>query len=573
MKPVFLNSNPITIVLLVIALVVIAVLAIIISIRLISNKRIEKQVNELNKKYESLYELLTERLEKDLKRVYEISQENIEYEYTYNINYNMYQAVLNQENSIAQKAIEDINRLLIDKKYKLIKDELELVKNKINDLEIKCNQVSESVSELITVDDENRQELLRYRCEFSSIKDEYELKKNELRFIESSFVSVFDKMEEYFSESEKLLLGAHYVESKKNFPEMERAMKALKKSVSLLPKLCTLTFIVVPNNVEELNRRYNEMVNDGYPLHHLKFQQVVDIFEQTLETLQERLKQFSTKNVEFELNQIKDAIMKITVDLDNEVKARDFFKSQYEEIYYGSNKIENKFMKLRKDLPKYKETYLLKDSCVDDLDRVEKGVNNLALIKRTLDTYIHSSSTQPYSSLAERLNELLGATKQIEDDIDSIQLYLSSLKEDTNNGYKYFTTLFIELKKCEAQIRKFDVPSVTYRFNELFSQCYDILQDCGHIINNLPINVSALNENVEQLKICFEKINTSLNEIEETIYKAEQSVVYANQYRQGFDDVKATLVKAEKSFFEGDFARTNSETINMIKKIRPESGK
>lgn len=573
MKPVTLSSNPVSIVLIVIAIVAIVSLIVFLTIKFLSNKRIEKQVSDLSKQYDSLHDLLTDQLEKNLKRVLEISQENTDYEYTYNINFNMYQAVMNQEDCIAQKAINDINKLLSEKKYKIIKEELDLVKEKVHLLKEKCEQVNSSVNELILVDDENRQEILRYRCEFSAIKDEYELKKNELRFIESSFVGVFDKMEEYFSESERYLLGAHYVESKKNFPEMDKVMKALKKSVSLLPRLCTLSFVVVPNSVNDLTTRYNSMISEGYPLHHLKFQSIVDLFNNTLEAIQEKLKNFSTKNVEYELNQIKDLIKKITLDLDEEVKAREFFKSKYEEIYYGCGKIENKFVKLRKDLPKYKETYLLKDSCVDELDRVEKGVNNLALIKRTLDTYVHSSSSQPFSVLTERLLDLLNATQQIEGDIDSIQNYLVSLKDDTNNGYNYFTKLYLELKKCESQIRKFDVPLITYSFSEEFSQCYDLLIDCGNVVNNLPIDVNLLNENTNNLKILFEKIKTNLSRIEETIYKAEQSIVYANQYRQGFDDVKATLVRAEKLFFEGDFAKANNETINMIKKIRPDSGK
>ena len=533
----------------------------------------KKQVNELSKQYDTLHDLLVDQVEKNLKRIFEISQENNEYEHTYNINYNMYQEVLNNEDAIAKSVINDINKLLSEKKYKIIKEELETVKDKINALNEKCEQVNASVGELISVDESNKQDLLVYRHEFSSIKDEYELKRNELRFIESSFINVFDKMEEHFTEAEKCLLGAHYVESKMHFPEMERVMKALRKSIVILPKLCTLSHVVVPNSINELSDRYNSMVEQGYPLHHLKFQSILELFNNTLESIYSKLLIFSTKNVEYELNQIKDVIQKIHLDLDNEVSAREYFKENYENIYYGCNKIENKFVKLRKDLPKYKNTYLLRSSCVIELDRVENGVTDLALIKRTLDTYVHSASSQPYSVLKEKLLDLLHANEQIERDIDEIQDYLVSLKNDTNNGYQYFTKLYVELKKCESQIRKYDIPLITSKFNEKFADCYEVLIECGNLVNNLPINVSSLNENVAKLKLYFERINEEISSIEETIYKAEQSIVYANQYRQGFDDVKTTLQRVEKLFFEGDFVKANNETVNMVKKIRPDSGK
>ena len=84
MKPVILSSNPVSIVLIVIAIVAIVSLIVFLTIKFLSNKRIEKQVSDLSKQYDSLHDLLTDQLEKNLKRVLEISQENTDYEYTYN---------------------------------------------------------------------------------------------------------------------------------------------------------------------------------------------------------------------------------------------------------------------------------------------------------------------------------------------------------------------------------------------------------------------------------------------------------------------------------------------------------
>ena len=64
-----------------------------------------------------------------------------------------------------------------------------------------------------------------------------------------------------------------------------------------------------------------------------------------------------------------------------------------------------------------------------------------------------------------------------------------------------------------------------------------------------------------------------MSKISDIAKQAEEAIVYANQYRQEFYDVRTTLSRAERSFNEGDFVRTSSETVNMIKKIRPESGK
>lgn len=536
-------------------------------------KHVKKQVNDLSERYDSLHNLLIVQLDSDLKRVNNISQINEEYESIYSLNKNLFDDILNQEDAAALNAINDLNRLLSEKKYKLIKDEIEDVKIKVDQLSDKCNRLSKSVNDIINTDDDNRQEILRYRREFREIRDDYDSHRNELRYIEESFTTVFDKIESYFVEAEKLLAGAHYVESKEKFPEIDHVIKALRKAIQTLPKLTTLTFVVMPNNIDELVKKYEELNSQGYPLHHLKFQSNIDSFNVSLEKIKGKLALFQSKNAEFELNQIRDAIMLLNDDLTAEIEAKKYYMEEFDKIYNGSYKIENKFIKLRRVIPEYKKTYLLKETCVDDLENIQREINELGAIKRRLDSYVHSSSQQPYSTLANKLKDLSDAMDNIEQDIDNAHKYLNSLKEDTDKDYACITETFVNLKKYECLLRKVSIPTVTATFKNEIAQCYRILNDCGEIISTMPIDVESLNNDVQRLIGGYSQLHDRIIVLPELMKKAEDSIVYANQYRQDFDDVRNTLLRAEKSFFEGDFVRTTDETITMLKKIRPETGK
>ena len=77
----------------------------------------------------------------------------------------------------------------------------------------------------------------------------------------------------------------------------------------------------------------------------------------------------------------------------------------------------------------------------------------------------------------------------------------------------------------------------------------------------------------DTLSYAEELIKNLLKEVEENASQrkyAEDSIVYANQYRQGFLDCKYALNNAGTSFFEGDFTRTIDETVVIIKKMRPD---
>ena len=101
------------------------------------------------------------------------------------------------------------------------------------------------------------------------------------------------------------------------------------------------------NKIDEMLNRYQMMIEQNYPLHHLRVQSTAETFKKELEEIYEKLKKFQTKNIDFELSNIQEAIIKMMYSFDEEEKSKIFFKNNYETIYSGSYKLENRFIKLR----------------------------------------------------------------------------------------------------------------------------------------------------------------------------------------------------------------------------------
>lgn len=567
------GTNPLTLIIAIIIAVAIVASGVVLYIIFSNRRRVNKLVMSITRKYNSVHDLLTSQIANELKRVYSIAQLNIEYEPIYNRNKDLYDEIISQEDAEALNAINIINKLLVDKKFKVLVDEIEVAKNKVLELEEKYNQLSESLGEIISLDDENRQDILKCRREFRNVREEFENRKTELKYIEDSFIKIFDKLESIFSEVEKLLSAARYFEAKERIPDIEQTLKALEKANNVLPKLTTLAYVSLPNNIAEIKNEYNGMIQEGYPLHHLRFNTALESWEKAIESIQQKILNFHFKNIEFELNQIRDAIITMKSNFSEEVEARKFFNENYEKIYNDAYKLENRYIKLKRSIPEYKMTYLLRESSFEEVQSIQQEINELGVIKRTLDTYVHSSSQQPYTALSKRLNDLAEERMNVENNIDTLQDYLNSLRKDADAGYNYITKTFVSLKNKEYQLRSINVPNLTTTFKNDFTKCYELLDECGEVISKLPIDVNALNENISQIKEIYNILENKMSKISDIAKQAEEAIVYANQYRQEFYDVRTTLSRAERSFNEGDFVRTSSETVNMIKKIRPESGK
>ena len=98
-----------------------------------------------------------------------------------------------------------------------------------------------------------------------------------------------------------------------------------------------------------------------------------------------------------------------------------------------------------------------------------------------------------------------------------------------------------------------------------------MIDSIGSLLQNPPLDVSLINEQIQELKEAKNALSLKLEDIESLQQNAEQSLVLANQYRIKFYDVRNSLLTAEKAFFEGDFSRTSDVTISIFKKINPEA--
>ena len=566
MNAFFLVGQTQIIIAIIIALAVMAI-GILIYFVFARSRGAKRIITDIENRYKKIHELLTVQTYQEIKLIGTISKSNVLFESIYESNRNIYDSILKREDVIAQEAIKELNDLFLDKKYKAVRLEVEQAKIALNNLEEKHSRLSAAIADIIDTHGSNKREISEVRRLFHTVKGTFENKKGELKYIEDSFEKFFSKVEDYFIEAEKLLDAAKYEEAKKNIPEIERALKTLASALEIMPKLVTSCFLVIPNNIKELNERYESMLKEGYPLHHLRVINNIDQFNKKIEDFKEKLHKFQLKNIDAELMKIREDILRINNELDDEISAKKYFNENYNIIYKESYQVSNKFLKLRRLIPNYKDTYLLRDSCLDTLQKVQNNISDLARVKRMVDTFVHSPNPQPFTTLANRLEELENATKEINDTIAQMQNYLSSLKSDTENVYKYIIDTYLELKNKESDIRNIDVFEFTKVTANDFKNCYELLNRACEIIKTTPIDIDSLKAIVSEVDEYKKVIDRKIDKTNDLVKTAEEMVVRANAYR-GFIDVQNDINIVENAFFEGDFTRTIDEAGKIIKKFK-----
>ena len=564
------ENIPLLITIVAISVVVLIVGFIFIYLFIIRRGRQRKVAKELEKKYKRLHTLLVEDVEQFIKRIEEISNQNLEY-IQYNEKYaQIYQEILQNNDRNSYVAISGLNTTINEKKYHGINNLINSTKTVVIEFDRRVSELYDELNNLLQKDEEFHQDEIRLQRTYREIKEQYNEHQGELVIIQDSFAQFFQKIDQLFAECEELTSAARYEESNKKLPLIEEVLNALTEAFKVLPTLCVRVSRVIPKKLDEVKDRYDELEKQNYPLHHLKIMSKIEIHKLMLEEIKKKLSVFDFQNVQNSLDEIDADIMSMFKQFEEEEASKKYFDDNSEQMYNVTYQLEKQFMKIKRKLPEYKKAYVIKDKYLDKVEELEKDIDNIAHIKRDLDTFIHSSTRQPYSIIVLKMNDMSNEMTRIEDMIKDFNEYLDSLKDDSESIYNKICEYFKKLKDAQYEVRQMNVPSYSDRLKGTFDKSYAYLEEVGNIFKMQPYDVAKA---IEILGYAEEVINQLLKDVEENLAQckyAETSIVYANQYRQGFLDCKYALNNAGTSFFESDFTRTIDETIVIIKKMRPD---
>ena len=529
-----------------------------------------KTAKELEKRYKRIHTLLVEDIEQFIARLEYISNQNLEYIQYHEKYVRQYQEILQNNDRNSYVAISGLNSTLSGKKLKKIKNLINSTKTIVIEFDRKVMDLYNELNNLLQKDEEFHQEVIKLQRIYRDIKEKYTIHEGELKIIHESFEQFFTKIDQMFLECEELTSAARYEEANEKLPLIEQVLNALNSSFDQLPIFCVRVSKVIPKKMDEILVKYEQLQKENYPLHHLKINSKIETHRYTLDEVKRKLSLFDLTNVQNQLDIIDQDIMMMFKSFDDEQQAKIYFDQNSEKMYANTYELEKEFMKIKRKLPTYKDVYLIKDKYLEKIEELSNDIDNISLIKRDLDTFVHSSTRQPYSIIVMKMNDMSEEMQRIREIITDFNKYLVSLKNDAEDVYKKICDYFIKLKNAQCEVRNINVPDFSNRLKNSFDRSYAYLEEVGDIMKIQPLDVQRA---IEILNYAEEIIDPLLKEVEESASQrkyAEDSIVYANQYRQGFLDCKYSLNNAVTSFFEGDFTRTIDETVAIIKKMRPD---
>lgn len=551
----------------VVALIIVLIIIFLFRHFVVKRRRARKTVLDLERKYEHLHALLIGQNSQYIRRLEIISASNLLYVEIHDKFLSRYQIILESSDKQAQYAIAYMEELVVQKKYSDFRASFDKNNRIVELFEAQVKELTTDLESILKEEERCRAEALKLKEKFKTIRSVYFEKQSELMIIEDAFTKTFNGIEYRFGEYEKFVESAYYEEANALLPIINAMIDELGLALKELPAICCILNVTIEEKLEEIRKEEAEIRSLNIPIHHLQVNTSIARMKQELYEFGLRLNQFKYKGLKERLTKMLEQLDEFHDLFEKEKQAKLDFENEVESIYEKVAVLERQFIILRQRLLKVKEIFRLEDSYFEKMDLIQTQINQLGITKRQLDTYIHSSTKQPYSMLLCKMNELKSQALETGNNIDDFNNYVDSLKVDSDDAYNLVNDSYIQLKKIEKMARDIAVSTYLERIKDRFSQCYQYLDNIYSLLIVKPINVKQINEYVRSFKVVFIELATEVKEQYRLCNAAEAIIVEANVERTNNAELDKCLIRAERYFETGDFEKAYQEVSTALKKI------
>lgn len=558
-----------------IGLLVLIVAIVLLSIFVFKPSNLKKQLRAIDRKFQFAHGLLQGQNSQNVKRLEIISRTNLLYVDVYSKYMRRLKEIRDRNDIPCSEVINNLKDLLSDKDFKGFKDLYKEAVSKVNEYNKVINDFTNELNKVVQPEEDCRQSALTYKEQLRNVKQDYYAKEASLAIMNESFEEVFEYIDSLFKEFDEFVDSAQYDEANSVLPQISSILHELNANMKILPELCALINDVVPEKVHKIDLAYKAMMEEHYPLHHLNVLQTLNAIQKGLEGFTSRMKEFDTIGIHDGVNEMLSTLDKFIDKFEEEKKARVIFDEKNNGVYSKVNSLEHRFITLRNNISEVNEIYIINDEHKQKIDVVQKDINKLGGLKRTLDTYFHSSTKQPYSLLVSKMTEIEECNVIVEEELNEFDSYLDTLKQDAEKAYDLVYTTFDKVKKAEKLVRLMSLESVNKKYAPKFNELYNLLNSLYEVLTTSPIDIDKSNELVREVYECSNSLldDGEIQQDYNMMVLAENAILHGNKDRNHLADIDQLLSQAEVFFADGDFENSYKISSGALSKIKQTNGK
>lgn len=538
---------------------------------LVSRRRLKKKPAELREIFDTYYTQLTSSCKQSVDRLGYLGQYSAEYKEKYEIRARQYDKILNERGKDVKDSLDSRNSLLVNKDRRTLKSNLPDFIKGVNDFQAAVSKFSLELSSLLQDENDTFSWQVDVQEKNRKVREFYENNKEALAPLSDSFNVIFKEADSDFKKFNTLVTQTKYADAKNSLTDIRSALSRLIEIEDQLPLLTASLYTVLPEKTNQLLKKNDERIADGFVISYRKVPEKVKEIRLEIQELCNRLQQLDVSGIDRKIQTISKQITDREAQFKNEEKAKEEFLSGQDILSSSSYQLEKRFSHSRHRLPEYQKAYCIDEKYIKDRNGLKGVIENINLLKNRLDSYTGTGRKESYTVIVRVRREMRSGREKAEKTRNNYDAYIKSVQEKSQETFCSVRTTYLSLKKGERTIRNRNVSSVTSLYQPRFEKLEKRAKDRTDLFSVFPIDLNKIRERNQKYQNDSASLLAEISKKYDQRRLAEAAIVKGNFYRQDFTDSNVGLDKAVNGFSEGDFERALTEATNVIKRRKTDS--
>ena len=517
--------------LLIITVIVIAILLILAYVvAIFIRKRNESRLAELEERKEKLYNLPVNDEMEAIKNMHLIGQSQVTFrewnQKWVDLSLNSFADI---ENNIFEaegfnnsfrflKAQHQIDQ--IDSQISLVEEDIASIRNALAELEKQESKNSGRVLHALDLFEKLQK----------SVADDSEKYGQSLPAIEKQL----ENIQSEFSQFVTLNSSGDPVEAAGILDNAENHILALTHIVERIPAIVEHLTKDLPDQLEDLEAGYRKLLDANYHFVETDIESRLQLLYEALKNNQDNIKELELDNAEYENSQIQEEVNALYDIFTREIKAHQAVEKLLSTLPTYLEHMKENNQVLLKDIERLSETYLLPETDVNHVNRLQSDLESLE-VTVTDATKEQGEQSEAYSLVEEHLENLQDSLKEIEDDQVTVSERLVRIEKDDVNARQKATVYVNRLHTIKRYMEKRNLPGIPQNFLTLFFAASHNTENLMAELEQKKVNMESVNHLLEIATNSMEVLETETYTIIQNATLTEQLLQYSNRYRS-FDE-------------------------------------
>lgn len=428
----------------------------------------------------------------------------------------------------------------------------------------------EQIKEITSSDEKYRSIITKLKTKYRKINGEYQNHKNLFDEMQDAVSLQLENIEKRFLDFEKYMENNEYNEVVHIVKALKSMIDAMEIIVNETPDLVLMAKQLVPQKIKEIQEVVKQMEEEGYSLDYLNIDYNIEESNKNVGKILDRIRVLNLDDCMFELKTILDYLDSLFVDFEKETLSR----KVYEEIESGfSKKLEKTNKVVEEVMNQLDDINNMYDMREEDAEAIREQNKTLVVINDDYKKMLAKleNKSNPYSELHKEIDELTVRLKNVTEEVDTSLKSLGNMYDDEQRAREQLNEIERFLKASKLIIRNYKLPVISDKY---FVELNEANEAIGEVIRELskkPIVIKTLNTRVDTARDLVLKLYNTANSMTKLASLAENTIVYANRYRNYYDEVSKELNKSEKYYFNGKYKEAFLEAVKAISLVDSET--